>query len=190
MKNIVFYDAIDQTENSILVWMSITRKNQAYSPNNGDVNWLCIMYILNIVMSVCCPFCPIRRKVSLAKGKSISSYLGILYPAPKISSPNLNFKLCWRKILPLAPRNFFLLALTWIFLGIRDSRRFLWGIPIFFHWGLLDLSFLGELHLLSIIIIIIISPLSIIIIMSPPSLLWKTPSSFHPYPPFIDHPPP
>ena len=87
-------------------------------------------FFLNVATSVCCPIFHIRKKGSLAKGKSIYSYIGILYPTPKISNPNLNLKLRWRKILPLAPRNFFLLAPTCIFFGIRDSRRFFWGIPL------------------------------------------------------------
>ena len=73
-----------------------------------------------------------QKKSYLCKGKSVSSYPGILYPAPKISNQNLNFKLCWRKILPLAPRSYFLLAPTRIFLGIGDSWILFWGIPIFF----------------------------------------------------------
>ena len=40
--------------------------------------------------------------MSLAKGGFVSSDLVILYPATEISNPNLNFKLCWIKILPLA----------------------------------------------------------------------------------------
>ena len=74
----------------------------------------------------------------LANGKSISSDLGILYPAPEISNPNLNFKLHWREILLLAPQNYFLLAPTWISLGIEDSQRFFWSIPLFF--SLLEFS--------------------------------------------------
>ena len=106
-----------------------------------------LIYFLNVEMSVCCPLHRLRRKVSLAKGKSISSDIGILYPTPKISNPNLNFKLCWRKILLLEPRNYFLLTPTWILLGIGDSRRFLWGICLCFpHWGLLHFYLLGELH--------------------------------------------
>ena len=46
-------------------------------------------------MSIYCPLLRLRRKVSLAKGKPISSDLGIIYTAPKISKPNLNFKLRW-----------------------------------------------------------------------------------------------
>ena len=85
-----------------------------------------------VATSICCPIFWIRRKTSLAKGKSISSDLGILYPAPKISNPNLNFKFCLREILPLAPRNYFLLVPNCIFLGIRDSWKFFWGIPLCF----------------------------------------------------------
>ena len=77
-------------------------------------------FFLNIATSVCCPLCRLRRKVILAKEEFISSDLGILYPAPKISKPNLSLKLHWRKILPLAPRNYFLLAPTWILLGVGD----------------------------------------------------------------------
>ena len=79
--------------------------------------------LINVATSVCCPLRRLRRKLSLAKGKSISSYLGILYPIPEIPNPNLNLKLCSREILPLAPWNFFLLAPTWILLGIGESRQ-------------------------------------------------------------------
>ena len=101
----------------------------------------------NSATSVLCPLSWPRRKANFAKGESISSDLEILYPAPKISNLNLNFKLRWRKILLLAPLNYFLLVPTWIFLGIGDSQRFLWGIPICFPCCyLLDFSLLGELH--------------------------------------------
>ena len=62
---------------------------------------------LIVATSVCCPLCRLSRKVSFAKRKYISPGPGILYPAPKISDPNLNFKLRWRKILSLAPWNYF-----------------------------------------------------------------------------------
>ena len=113
-----------------------------------------------------------QKKSDPCKGKSVSSDLGIIYPTPKISNPDLNFKLRWRKILPLAPRNYFLLLPTWIFLVTGDSRRFFWGIPLCFSlmvftmlllsWGttwmvkwwnesfpigvLLCFYFIGELH--------------------------------------------
>ena len=45
--------------------------------------------------------------MSLAKRKYISSDIGILYPTLKFSNQNLNFKLRWRKISPLAPWNYF-----------------------------------------------------------------------------------
>ena len=35
-------------------------------------------------------------------------------------------------IFPLAPRNYFLLAPTWVFVGIGDPRRFFSGIPLCF----------------------------------------------------------
>ena len=73
-----------------------------------------------------------QKKSEPCKGKSVSSDLGILYPAPEIKNPNLNFKLRWREILPLAPRNYFLLAPTRIFLGIGDSRILFWVIPLCF----------------------------------------------------------
>ena len=47
MNNMVFYDAIDQTEisvaKSIQGRMPIICKNQAYSLNNRVVTWLCIL---------------------------------------------------------------------------------------------------------------------------------------------------
>ena len=46
-----------------------------------------------------------HKKSDPWKGKSFSSDIGIIYPAPEIKKPYLNFKLRWRKILPLAPRN-------------------------------------------------------------------------------------
>ena len=73
-----------------------------------------------------------QKKSETCKRKSVSSDLVILYPAPKIWNPNLNFKLRWCKILPLAPRNYFLLAPIRIFLGIGDSRIFLSGITLCF----------------------------------------------------------
>ena len=59
-----------------------------------------------------------RRKMSHAKRKFISSYLGILYIPPGISNLYLNFKLRRRKILWLALRSDFLFAPTWIYLEI------------------------------------------------------------------------
>ena len=102
-----------------------------------SISLIVVTSLLKIIaMSVWCPLFRLRRKVSLAKGEPISSYIGILYPAPKISNLNFNFKLRWHKILPLAPRNYFLLAPTWIFLRIGDSWIFLWGIPLcFFQLG-------------------------------------------------------
>ena len=91
-----------------------------------------VYFFKNVAMSVCCKLFRLRRKVSLAKGKSIYSDLKIIFPAPKISNTNLNFKLWSRKILLLEPRNYFLLAPTWIFLGIRYSQIFFWGIPLCF----------------------------------------------------------
>ena len=105
-----------------------------------------------------------HKKSDLCKGTSVSSDLGILYPAPKIPNPNMNFKLRWRKILLLATQNCFLLEPTRIFLGIGDSQRLFLGIPLSFSplrftmllllWGttyfpvgvILWLSYLGELH--------------------------------------------
>ena len=101
----------------------------------------------NVATSVCCPLCRIRIKVGLAKGKSLSSDLGILYPLPEISNSNFNFKLCWREILLLAPQNYFLLASTGILLGIGYPQRFIWGISLCFTcWGLLDFYFLEKIH--------------------------------------------
>ena len=101
----------------------------------------------NVATPVCCPFCCLRIKVSLAKEKSISSYIGILYPTPKISNPNLNFKLCWSEILLLAHRYYFLLVPTWILLEIWYPHKFFWRIPLCFpRLGLLGFYFLGELH--------------------------------------------
>ena len=73
------------------------------------------------------------KKSEPCKGTPVSSDLGKLYPAPKISNPNLNFKLRWRKILPLAPQNYFLLVPSRIFLGIVDSQRLFYGIPLCFY---------------------------------------------------------
>ena len=44
-----------------------------------------------------------EEKVSQAKRKFVSLYLDILYLAPKISNPYLNFKLQSRENNPLAP---------------------------------------------------------------------------------------
>ena len=46
-----------------------------------------------------------EAKVSHAKRKFVFPYLGILYLAPGIPNPYLNFKLCRREIIPLARRN-------------------------------------------------------------------------------------
>ena len=46
-----------------------------------------------------------EEKVSRAMRKFVSSYLGILYLAPVISNPYLNFKLRGNKNTPLAPHN-------------------------------------------------------------------------------------
>ena len=91
-----------------------------------------MVVLKNVATYVCCTLRLLRIKVSLEKGESISSDLGILYPMPKILNPNLNFKLRYREILLLAPRNHFILALTWIFLGIGYSQRFFWGILLCF----------------------------------------------------------
>ena len=89
-----------------------------------------------------------QKKSEPCKGKSVSLGLGILYPEPKISNPDLSFKFCWREILPLA------LGITsfWRQIGYslgleipRDSSRgFIFAFP---RWCLLCFSFLGELHL-------------------------------------------
>ena len=95
----------------------------------------------NVATSVCCPLRQLRIKVRLENGGIHFFRSWNLLPCTQ------NFKLCWRKILLFAPQNFYLLEPTWVFLGIGDSRRFLLGIPLCFpRWGLLYLSFLGELH--------------------------------------------
>ena len=86
-----------------------------------------------------------RRRVILVKRKSISSDIGILYPVPKISNPNFNFKLIWRKILPLAPRNYFPyganldLPCVWIFPDITLGYSYLFSplgfTRILLSWG-------------------------------------------------------
>ena len=73
-----------------------------------------------------------QKKSDPCKGNFVSSDHGILYPAPKIKNPNLNFKLRCREIIPLAHRNFSFLTPTLIILGIEDSRRFFLGIPLCF----------------------------------------------------------
>ena len=83
--------------------------------------------------------------MSLAKRKYISSDLRILYPAPKISNPNLNSKLRWHKILPLEPRNYFPfgsnldLPWDWIFpeIPLRYSSLFsqLGFTSLLLSWG-------------------------------------------------------
>ena len=72
------------------------------------------------------------KKSDPSKGKLISSDLGTLYPAPKISNPSLNLKLRWGEILPFSPHNYFLLAPNRIILGIGNYHRFLCGIPLLF----------------------------------------------------------
>ena len=57
------------------------------------------------VLPSCFHFVGSEGKMSCAKSKFVSSCLGILYLAPGISNPYLNFKLRWREIIPLAPRN-------------------------------------------------------------------------------------
>ena len=47
----------------------------------------------------------LEEKVSRAKSKFVSSYLGMLYLAPRISNPYLNLKLRRREIILLAPQN-------------------------------------------------------------------------------------
>ena len=73
----------------------------------------CILYYpqlwIDAVVVVALPsyfhFVGSEEKVSRAKRIFISSYLGILYLAPVISNPYLNFKLRRRKIIMLAPQN-------------------------------------------------------------------------------------
>ena len=73
-----------------------------------------------------------QKKIDPCKGKSVFSDIRMHYPTSKISNSNLNFKLLWRKILPLAPRNYFRLAPNRIFLEIGDFRIFFWGILLCF----------------------------------------------------------
>ena len=89
-----------------------------------------------------------KKESEPCKGKSVSSDIGILFPAPKILNANLNFKLRWRKILPLALR----ITSFWRQLGsslgfqipVDSSGVFLFAFPC---WGLLCLFFLGEIHI-------------------------------------------
>ena len=57
------------------------------------------------VLPSCFHFVGSGGKVSRSKSKFVSSCLGILYLAPVISNPYLNFKLRRRKIIPMAPLN-------------------------------------------------------------------------------------
>ena len=59
-----------------------------------------------------------EEKVSCAKRKFVLLCLGILYLAPGISNPYLNFKFCRRKIIPLLPQNYFLWRQTRIYVEI------------------------------------------------------------------------
>ena len=79
-----------------------------------------------------------QNKSALCKGKSVSSDLGIIQPAPKIKNPNFNLKLRWRKVILLAPRNYFLLVpnriFFWIGYPVDSSQGFLFdffcsGLP-------------------------------------------------------------
>ena len=101
----------------------------------------------SIETSFCFPLRRLRRNVRRSKEKSVSSDLGILYPAPEIWNPNLNFKICWREILLLAPRNYFLCLQLRSSLGLVIPRDSFWGsLFAFLLWGLLCFSFAGELH--------------------------------------------
>ena len=136
MNNMVLSDAMYQTDisfvNSIRVIMLITRYNQANSSNTGM--WTgSVFSFLNRSNVHLLSTSSAQKKSDPFKGKYVSSDLRIIYPSPEIKNPNLNFKLCWIKILPLAPRNYFLLVPTWIFLGIGGSRRFFWGILLWFY---------------------------------------------------------
>ena len=58
-----------------------------------------------VALPSCFHFVGSEEKVSRAKRKFVYSCLGIIYLAPGISNPYVNFKSCRRKIIPLAPRN-------------------------------------------------------------------------------------
>ena len=101
----------------------------------------------NVATPVCFPLWRLRIKVSLAKGKSIYSYVGILYPALKISNPNFNLKLRWHKLF----HRHLVISSFWgqlgYSLGLDISGDSYQGLLFFCpHWGLLYLSFLGKLH--------------------------------------------
>ena len=85
MTSMVFYDAIDKTD------------KYEYRER-----------VRTVALPSYFHFAVLEEKVSRAKGKFVSSYLGILYLAPGILNRYLNFKLRRPKIVPLAPRNQFL----------------------------------------------------------------------------------
>ena len=88
-----------------------------------------------------------QKKSEPCKGKYVSLDIGIMYPAPKISNPNFNFKLCWREILPLPLRITSFWRQLGSSLGLEISRDSSGGLLFAFTcWGLLCFSFLGELH--------------------------------------------
>ena len=62
------------------------------------------------------PLRRIRKKVIRSKEKFVSLYFGILYLAPEIKNPYLNFILRWCEIPPLALRNEFFLVPTQVYI--------------------------------------------------------------------------
>ena len=108
------------------------------------MSWFCFK---NVAMSVCCPLCWIRRKVRHAKGEYISSDLGVLYPATEISNPRFKFKRRWEKfsLWHLGITSFWYPLGSYLGLVITGAsyKGLLFVSPC---WGLLYLSFLGEIH--------------------------------------------
>ena len=99
----------------------------------------------NVATSVCYPLSRLIKTVILENMKYFYSDIRILYPAPKISNPNLNIKLRWHKILRLEPRNYFpFCANLDLLLGLEipgySSEGFLFFSPLVFtsiilSWG-------------------------------------------------------
>ena len=129
MKNMVFFDAIYQAyelEYQQHVRIKHTPRITGKLPGH-------VFYLKKNCSNICLlsTWSP-QKKNERCKGKYISLDLGILYPAPEISNSNLNFKLCWREMLPLVSWNYFLLVPTRILLGIVYFQRFFWRIPLWF----------------------------------------------------------
>ena len=138
--------------------MQITRENQEFSPNNGDVNCSCILFFKIAALPSHFHFVGSGERVSCAKRKLVSSYLGKLYLAPKILNPYLNFNKCpaeTSELFPLAPNRIYVQIIHYVQIfplaqnldlhGSCTLRKNCPAVAKFFHWHFRVFSFWRQL---------------------------------------------